>query len=698
MIHRRLLQVLLLLRYCSHRTYAQPAVDLFAKANIVYATDKAAAISLYEQAIRLDPSMYAFWTNLGHAKIDIGDYDGAIIAYQTALHLHPTHAKNHYNLGRAYQTKGDTELALTNYDRAIELDENLVNAHYNKALALQDESDLEGATTSYQYALAIDPLHWDARLNLCNVWFAQGDPRTEQCYLQVVADNPTHVRAVVNLAAYYQANLPVCESSSFSSSTEHQQQERNREQQQAQRALSLYQQALVLDAQNTMARHGVASMKQLIKIKSEKSNNKTTSKTDPALASQISDHSHSKQAAQWDENEENEEAVQSTDDDAVVALDPAYVRELFDSYSFHFDQSLAQLEYRSHLLVGKAVGRYLHLDEGDGGSEGGGGQGTGDGTGDDGMILGVDLGAGTGLACGPIKAAIAKAVVSRRRGGRGRGGASTVVVSADRSGTADSMVEDGTADAAMDGTNSLSDEAAVGERVGILGVDLSPKMLQKAQRRACYGDLVTVDVVEFVRAYARRVRCGTGTDTDVAVDGFGAGDTETGAQCSATMASSAAGTTAGTTATAALPTTSLSPDTHPLLDFVVAADVFMYLGDLRPVLTAVGEMLRPGGIVVFTVEALGGGDTEGGGARTGRGVVVGETETAVVGGGEEEGWKEYTLQPSGRIAHSRVYVERVVREVGLVVREVRPEVPRRDRGKAVRGYLVVAERRLMTDG
>jgi predicted TPR repeat methyltransferase len=780
MMHNRLFLILLLFRYLGLRISAQPAIDIFAKANDLYTTDKAAAIALYDEAIRLDPAVYAFWTNLGHARIDMGDTDGAIVAYQTALRLHPTHAKNHYNLGRAYQTQGEGGLAVGCYDRALALDTTMVNAHYNKALALQEEGDLDGALVAYQHTLLISPTHREARLNLCNVWFAQGDTRTEHCYQQVVADNPLFVRAIVNLAAYYQATLPVSEptsvpalsASSSTSSNEQQKEndqerERDRVQKQAQRALSLYQQALAMDPHNTMARHGVASIKQLITHPTTKTGTNTdTAHSVPLINSGTAS----------DPLTGSDTVIES------VSLDPAYVRELFDSYSFHFDQSLAQLEYRSHLLVGEAVGRYIHLggegvgDDGGGlmgggggglmgGDSGGrgimgggaggggggslmgddeGGRGGGSEMGDDGMILGLDLGAGTGLACGPIKAGIAKAILRRRDGpisptpstplsttstpstslSSSSPGQVLDTVPVTESGTIDPTIPSSTNGPPSDphGPQSAAEEAAW-ERVGVVGVDLSPKMLLKAGRRGCYGDLVTADVVGFVREYADRVG-GGGVGVGVGVGGDGqCSTTEAGSSATSKTATTEASTTTAptaptTTTTAATATSrplqSLSPDTHPLLDFVVAADVFMYLGDLLPVLTATRGVLKAGGIVVFTVEALGEGGGEWGNDGWGdgedtdtTGAVREQVEREVTGGdrgkqsertGAVEGGSElssvggYALQPSGRIAHSRGYVEEVVRGAGLVVREVRREVPRRDRGRAVRGYLVVAER------
>ena len=97
-------------------------------------------------------------------------------------------------------------------------------------------------------------------------------------------------------------------------------------------------------------------------------------------------------------------------------------------------------------------------------------------------------------------------------------------------------------------------------------------------------------------------------------------------------------------------------------------------------LTGVRDILKPQGILVFTVEALGQGlglELEQGikdkigqkanveprvGAGLGDGLGVAEerqaTDTPVAP-------LSFALQPSGRIAHGRQYIERVVQEVGV---------------------------------
>lgn len=68
-------------------------------------------------------------------------------------------------------------------------------------------------------------------------------------------------------------------------------------------------------------------------------------------------------------------------------------------------------------------------------------------------------------------------------------------------------------------------------------------------------------------------------------------------------------------------------------DLAIAADVFVYIGDLAPVFDAVAHALRAGGYFCFSVEAASGGD--------------------------------YTLQASNRYAHSLDYLTRLASASGL---------------------------------
>jgi predicted TPR repeat methyltransferase len=134
----------------------------------------------------------------------------------------------------------------------------------------------------------------------------------------------------------------------------------------------------------------------------------------------------------------------------------------------------------------------------------------------------------------------------------------------------------------------------------LAGVDLSPRMLDKARARELYDELNCGDVVQ-------------------ALDKPGAG-----------------------------------------WGLVLAADVFVYLGDLAAVMKAAAKVLCPGGWLLFSVEQ---GDG-----------------------------RDFVLGKAGRYAHGSEYLQRLAGESGLTVRAMRDTVLRQDFGQDVKGWLFALQK------
>lgn len=98
----------------------------------------------------------------------------------------------------------------------------------------------------------------------------------------------------------------------------------------------------------------------------------------------------------------------------------------------------------------------------------------------------------------------------------------------------------------------------------------------------------------------------------------------------------------------------------PRPDLVTAADVFMYVGALDGVFTAIQMMLAHGGLFVFSVEAHGG-----------------------------EG---FVLRDSRRYSHSEVYVRKQLTAADLTLLSLDRETIRQDRGQPIEGLIVTAKR------
>lgn len=133
----------------------------------------------------------------------------------------------------------------------------------------------------------------------------------------------------------------------------------------------------------------------------------------------------------------------------------------------------------------------------------------------------------------------------------------------------------------------------------LIGVDISPRMLEKAREKGLYDELVEMELGEFLGSH------------------------------------------------------------EATFDLIVAADVFIYFGDLASVMALAARALRPGGSLVFTVE------------------------------GSEKG-EGFALGPHGRYGHTREYVLDVVKRAGLEPDEVQQKVLRQESNKPVNGFVIQA--------
>jgi predicted TPR repeat methyltransferase len=95
-------------------------------------------------------------------------------------------------------------------------------------------------------------------------------------------------------------------------------------------------------------------------------------------------------------------------------------------------------------------------------------------------------------------------------------------------------------------------------------------------------------------------------------------------------------------------------------DLIFAADVLVYIGDLRPLFTRLARVLASGGLFAFTAES-----------HDGRGYVLG-AQTCY--------------------AHSRSYIERVTSGAGLTIRLMQRASTRNNKGTEVGGLIVVLDR------
>src|SRR2546423_823479 len=131
----------------------------------------------------------------------------------------------------------------------------------------------------------------------------------------------------------------------------------------------------------------------------------------------------------------------------------------------------------------------------------------------------------------------------------------------------------------------------------LTGVDLSPNMLEKARRRDIYDHLVASDLTKFLETQ------------------------------------------------------------NKAFNLAVAADVFVYLGDLSQVFRGVRNALRDGGLFGFSIEA------------------------------SDDG--EFVLRRTLRYAHSVDYLRNLAERYQFIVETIEPQVIRQDSGADIHGHLAI---------
>ncbi len=95
-------------------------------------------------------------------------------------------------------------------------------------------------------------------------------------------------------------------------------------------------------------------------------------------------------------------------------------------------------------------------------------------------------------------------------------------------------------------------------------------------------------------------------------------------------------------------------DTVNRFDLFLAADVFVYLGDLAAIFTLVRDRARPGALFLFSVETAG---------------------------------SDFQLRSSGRFAHGTDYIDRLARQSGFSVVCRQPADLRKEKGEWITGHL-----------
>src|SRR3989338_2266635 len=120
------------------------------------------ALSLFDEALEIDPKLAPAWYNKGVALGNLCRYEEAITCCEKALEIDPKYTSAWNNKGVALNNLGRYEEAITCCEKALEIDPKYTSAWNNKGVALNNLGRYEEAITCYDKALGIDPKYTSA--------------------------------------------------------------------------------------------------------------------------------------------------------------------------------------------------------------------------------------------------------------------------------------------------------------------------------------------------------------------------------------------------------------------------------------------------------------------------------------------------------------------------------------------------------
>ncbi len=148
--------------------YADSAVGLMwlARRAMAVPGNRDQPVTLYRNALALEPDNAVAHHNLGFALASQGRFDEAVAHYLSALRLDPDSAETHSNLGMALAARGRTDEAMAEWAEALRLDPGLTPARRSMGIVLIDRGEFEAAAAHLSEVLATNPSDNVARRSL----------------------------------------------------------------------------------------------------------------------------------------------------------------------------------------------------------------------------------------------------------------------------------------------------------------------------------------------------------------------------------------------------------------------------------------------------------------------------------------------------------------------------------------------------
>ena len=134
-----------------------------------------AAITAYQNAVKLEPSYTEAYYGLGKTLADVGKVDEAIDVFNQAIAADPNYDKAYYELGRVYlDKKKDYNKAIENFTKTTEVNPKHDNAFTALGDAYMKQGRTQEAIAALESAIAVDVKNHLASYHLASAYNQTG--------------------------------------------------------------------------------------------------------------------------------------------------------------------------------------------------------------------------------------------------------------------------------------------------------------------------------------------------------------------------------------------------------------------------------------------------------------------------------------------------------------------------------------------
>lgn len=162
------------------------------------------ALTHYQIILKSYPGHAMILHLIGITFAQTDQLDFAIDHFQQSITKQPNNPIYHASLANAYRRKKNIDHAIEHFQIALDLNPSLVSAHNNLAL-IYFSSDPEKAQSHLEQALKSRPDHCDANYNLGLLLISRNKHKAKYLFKRVIDVNPSHVSATFQLAQLYHA-------------------------------------------------------------------------------------------------------------------------------------------------------------------------------------------------------------------------------------------------------------------------------------------------------------------------------------------------------------------------------------------------------------------------------------------------------------------------------------------------------------